>query len=313
MSTILRLNLAAGVTGIGLSLLIIMSTPASAQTPAWNLYTDNPSTGQPYVAGPTISFVNGAMSPTTGPAVNLSVGGSPMRTFIMDTGSNGILISQDIFTPPQGSTYLGPGTETLTSSDIVYSGNLYQTNVVIHGGASNNTPVATSSVVVLQVTSTSCTSTVRGCTPSDNPTGITYMGVGFNRGVSTVMPTPDNPNQGAINTNAFINIVSLGTGNSPATNLKQGYIITNSGVTLGLTSAATNDFAFVKLTPQPQPSPNTQGGTVWGQAPVTLTVGTRSGPGTILPDTGIDYAFLTPPAYVGISTCPVNPPGGNNC
>ena len=73
-----RFDPAAGVTSIGLCLAIVASTPATAQTPPWNLYTDNPSTGQPYVAGPTISFVNGAMSPTTGPTVNLSVGGSPM-------------------------------------------------------------------------------------------------------------------------------------------------------------------------------------------------------------------------------------------
>ncbi len=128
------------------------------------------------------------------------------------------------------------------------------------------TKAATANVTVLEVTSTTQCAKVAPftCTTNTSPTGISYMGVGFNRNVSTV--TPDNPSQ-VINTNPFINIVSIGPGNTPATGINQGYIITNSNVTLGLTGGNTAGYALVKLTPDPGATPSNQPGTVWGQAP----------------------------------------------
>lgn len=120
------------------------------------------------------------------------------------------------------------------------------------------------------------------------------MGVGFDRGASSTQPpAPYN------NTNPFTNIVSLASG-QPVSNLAPGYIISNSGVTLGLSSSATNNFAFVKLLPNttnnpPQPAP------AWLGAPVTILVGGKQSSGSLLPDSGINYAYLTPPPGAAIT------------
>jgi hypothetical protein len=64
----------------------------------------------------------------------------------------------------------------------------------------------------------------------------------------------------------------------------------------------------------PNPSPAGQASAAWLQAPMTIAVGGATGSGQILPDSGINYAFLTAPAGAAIPTsaCP-NPPGGNGC
>jgi hypothetical protein len=131
------------------------------------------------------------------------------------------------------------------------------------------------------------------------------MGIGFNRGVSTVTAAPGNAATG-LETNVMTNIVS------PA-GLAPGYILSDDGITVGLSAAATSGFSFVKLVPESSPSPDTQPGTVWQQAPAALTAGDATGQGTILPDSGIDYAFLTPQKFVGVGPCPVSPPGGRTC
>src|SRR4029453_7894746 len=118
--------------------------------------------------------------------------------------------------------------------------------------------------------------------------GIAYMGVGFDRGVSAT--TPPGPNT---NVNPFINV-------NGGPSYSQGYIVTNSGVQLGLTNASTANYAFVKLLPNP--SPGGQQSAAWLQAPMTITVGGATGSGQILPDSGINYAFLTPPSGANIST-----------
>ena len=251
----------------------------AVQAQSLNLYSGSTSV-------PTIPFLTTMSS--GGATVSLTVGNTLPGTFVLDTGSNGILVSSDKFNTT-GLQPIGTGTETLTSSGITYTGNLYQTTVAINdvsGGTA--TTAATANVTVLEVLKTTTCAKVAPftCTTVNNPQGISYMGVGFNRGVSTV--TPDNPSQ-VINTNPFINIVSIGPGPTPApaTGLNQGYIITNSGVTLGLTSSNTAGYALAKLAPDSNPSPGNQPGTTWGQAPVVLSVGGVLGPGTILPDAGI--------------------------
>ncbi|WP_262964665.1 autotransporter outer membrane beta-barrel domain-containing protein [Methylobacter psychrophilus] len=59
-----------------------------------------------------------------------------------------------------------------------------------------------------------------------------------------------------------------------------------------MSSATTQNFAFVKLTSNP--SASTQSTTQWNGAPLTVTAGGETGSGTILMDTGINYMFLTP-------------------
>ena len=108
------------------------------------------------------------------------------------------------------------------------------------------------------------------------------------------------------NTNPFINIVSLASG-QPISSLAPGYIISDSGVTLGLSSSATNNFAFVEVTAGheqtilPQPC-----APAWLGAPLTVLAGGQRSSGSILPDSGINYAYLTPAPGASITTTSSN-------
>ena len=313
VSMIPRFDLAARVTGMGLWLVIAVSAPASAQS--WNLYGG-------YTSLPTISFADGAMSTTNGASVYLTMTGKSPTKFVVDTGSTGIIVTPDNFTPGPNDRAVGTGSQFYSSSGLLSTGTFYETNVVINNTATVASPgvpsvagaaLATAKVTVLLVTNQTCTIAGRSCTPSTNPTGVAYMGVGFDRGASSI-----NPPAAYNNTNPFINITSLQSGSSIST-LRPGYLITNSGVTLGLSNTAdvngnnpSSNFAFVKLTPNGansgQPAP------AWQQAPMTITVGGVTGSGQVLPDAGIGYSFLTPPPGYTLATSPCpNPPGGGNC
>src|SRR5215472_9916457 len=99
---------------LSVALVVAMMTSAAAQS--WNLYNG-------YTSLPTISFVNGPMSPTNPATVNLAVGGASSPTsFLMDTGSTGIVVSSDHFTPGPNTVYVGQGSQTYTSSGIVENG-----------------------------------------------------------------------------------------------------------------------------------------------------------------------------------------------
>ena len=124
------------------------------------------------------------------------------------------------------------------------------------------------------------------------------MGVGFDRGDSAITPTYTGP--GSTNVNPFINITSVNGTTTSNSNYSQGYIVTNNGIYLGLTNANTANFAFVKLVPNA--SAAGQQAATWSQAPMTIAVGGATGSGLILPDSGIAYSFLTPPAGANIAT-----------
>jgi uncharacterized protein with beta-barrel porin domain len=269
--------------------------PAAAQS--WNLYSGNPSVQTSFANGP-ISTAN------AGPELFLTLSGHTTR-FTMDTGSTGILATPDFFKPSKDDTLVGSGSQVLTSSGIVYSGDFYQTNVVIdqtQNGPNNTTQagpaLATSKVTILQVKSITCLAGYSQCKPDAHPKNVAYMGVGYNRGTSGLQPpAPYN------NTNALLNAVTMSGQAIPP-----GYLITNSGITLGLTSTNTAGFAFVKLQPNPGA---TDPSSVWQGAPMTVNVvhqtggGSSTGSGGILPDTGIPYAFLKPPPGVGLAKpCP---------
>ena len=74
--------------------------------------------------------------------------------------------------------------------------------------------------------------------------------------------------------------------------MRPGYVITRTGVHLGMTPALTRHMAFVKLTPKA----HAPGVPDWNGAPMTVSVDGVAGRGTMLMDTGINYMFLSPPA-----------------
>ena len=275
-------------TILGVGLVVAMMTSAQAQS--WSLYDG-------YTSLPTIPFVDGPMSPTKTAEVDLAVGGASRPTpFVMDTGSTGIVVSPDYF-KRGNARYVGKGEQVYTSSGKVLHVKYYLTDVVIYENRS--TPLATAQVTVMEVTRETCLKHHPKCKENLHPTGVAYMGVGFDRGKSSTQPpVPYN------NTNPFTNIVSLASG-QPVSSLSPGYVISNSGVTLGLSSSATNNFAFVKLLPNtsnnpPQPAP------AWLGAPVTISVGGKQSSGSLLPDSGINYAYLTPPPGAAITTTKID-------
>ena len=172
---------------------------AQAQAQSWNYYGA-------YTSLPTIAFANGPMSTTNGANIFLSMTGSNPTKFVMDTGSTGIIVSPDNFKPGPNGKAVGTGSQFYSSSGLLSTGTFYETNVVINQTpAPGGTPtaLATSKVTVLLVTNQTCTIPGRTCTPTPpggTPSGIAYMGVGFDRGSSSI-----NPPAAYNNTNPFIN------------------------------------------------------------------------------------------------------------
>ena len=275
--------------------LIVAAPGGSSWAQSWNLYNGTTSYFIPYwkqTGSNPNTYEQATMSSNpAGAQIFLSLNSGTPTLFTMDTGSSGIIANKYIM-PTTGLTSLGQGSQYYDSSGVLLSGNYYLTNVRIM--SSQNTVATTATVVALLATNQTCVFTSKNCTPNSDPTPA-YMGVGFDRGVSAI--TPSGPNT---NVNPFINVNASGP-------YSQGYLITNSGVYLGLTNALTANYAFVKL--MPNPSPAGQASAAWLQAPMTIAVGGATGTGSILPDSGIPYAFLTAPAGANIATSPC--PGGN--
>ena len=215
-----------------------------------------------------IPFANGPISAGYVPEVWLKLPGSAPRRFGMDTGSTGIVVAAEHYTP-------GPGD--------VATGTQYVTDVVIQRDGS--TPLATARVQVLRVTAITCLERARDCRPEQNPRDVALLGVGFDR---------DSAQGGAASAprNPFTRLVSLASG-APLSSVRPGYIVTRTAVHLGITAEHTHDFAFVKLTPGAASRP---GAPEWSAAPMAVSVDGVVGGGTILMDTGINYMFLSAPA-----------------
>jgi hypothetical protein len=280
-------------------------------TPSVYSWTARGDAGPPY-NGPSVfvPFVNASdvSNPLkyVSPQISVGFSGSNVnnshQTFnvTMDTGSVGMIVGKDYFTPPAAGTadasYIGPGSETLTSSGYIFTGDWYEAIVNLYD--TNNNIVAQSTVPVMAVTNVACEPNARACTPG---TGVDkhYFGIGFGGGPGQPQGTPDK--------NAFLNVTNItGSGLLPS----PGYILSMQGVQIGLTSINTQGFALIKLEPllapdstQWQTSPASASVlTDWQHARGTITVNGRSGSGGILFDTGVTTAFLTPPIGVTLQT-----------
>ncbi len=270
----------------------IGSEPALAQ---FNLYPAGAgSVYVPYVNG-AMNFVQNGVLMNQAPKINLQLNGGPTTQFTMDTGSTGIIASSEIF-PVGSQPSLGSGMQYYSSSGIQLNGQFYAATVNIMNGG---TVAASASVVALQAQTQTCRFTNKGCQatpPGQVVTGVAYMGVGFDRGESAITPSLS----AGTNVNPFINISRVNGTATNSSNYAQGYLVTNNGVYLGLTNANTANYAFVKLAPNAAAAG--QQAAAWTQAPMTIAVGGATGSGLILPDSGIPYSFLTPPAGANIAT-----------
>ncbi len=248
--------------------------PACAQDAPWQQYNG--------LNALEIPFANGPISTGYVPEVWLKLPGSAPRRFGMDTGSTGIVVAAEHYTPGPGDVAGGPGRLVYNSSGRILNGTYYATDVVIQ--RDGNVPLATARVQVLRVTGITCLERARDCRPEQNPRDVAFMGVGFDResAQGSEGTTPRNP---------FTSLVSLASG-APISSVRPGYIVTRTTVYLGMTAELTHDFAFVKLAPSAAARP---GAPEWRTAPMTVSVDGVAGDGTILMDTGIELQDLSPP------------------
>lgn len=251
------------------------------------IQADNPYTGS---TSAFVSYANAATNTDLheSPTVRISFNGSDHHVpFIMDTGSVGIVASEDIFQPAPGAKNLGPGKQFYSSSGIIEEGTWWTATQNIYDADGNL--LATSEVPVLRVKKIKCSRNARDCTPTNHPQGISVMGVGFAR-ESKTQP------RGTPEYNAFLNLQTVLQGGELKplpVDWVNGYVVTSTGVDLGLTSANTLNAGWVKLLPWPQYS--TPKLPEWMPAPMTIDANGVSGDGNILMDTGVTAGFLTPP------------------
>jgi len=119
------------------------------------------------------------------------------------------------------------------------------------------------------------TQTLKNCKTISPDFGM--MGVGYDRGVAAAR-------------NPFLNLVQMRTGN-----MSPGYIVSASGITLGVSEQALRGFSLIPLQ---RAAASAAGGADW-QAPNACAGFPASGSdyqvcGKLLPDTGITYMMLTP-------------------
>ena len=192
-----------------------------------------------------IPFANGPIAMDRVPQVWLKLRGSRPVRFGMDTGSTGIVVAAEHFTPGPSDIAEGPGRLIYNSSGRILNGERYTTEVKIQ--RDEYTPLATARVQVLRVSSITCLERARDCRPESNPRGVAFMGVGFDRtGAQGTEPgVPRNP---------FVSLVSLASG-APLSSVRPGYIVTREGVHLGMSAERTRGFAFIKLASNPASRP----------------------------------------------------------
>ena len=220
------------------------------------------------------------------PQLDVGFNGSAAKPFVMDTGSTGIVVSPDNYTLQPGAQPIGPGQITYNSSGRTLSGYYYSTTVAITDG----THSASASVPVLLVDTITTCPAGGSCTVNNNPTGVAMFGVGFGQ-------EPAGQPYGTPDKNPFLHITQI---DGQSASASQGYIVTSTGVFLGLTAANTAQFA-----PANQVSLGWNATySDWNRTPVTLTAGGATGPGTLLPDTGISYMFVQPALGAVVQTIP---------
>jgi hypothetical protein len=288
------------------SLLVAVTQPSIAQA------TNTPNYGNitvfvPFVNAADVSNPVKYVSPSIRVGFDAPHAVDPSFTVTMDTGSVGIIVGSNYFVPPSDGrnnpSFVGPGSETLTSSGVIVKGDWYKTTVNLYD---DTKIVATSTIPVLAVNNVSCEVNARDCHVTDSSgSNVHYFGVGFSGGAGQPQGTPEK--------NAFLNVTSVPlTSSLPS----PGYILTTTGAQIGLTSSNSQGFTLIKLDPvlapnatQWQTSPaNPNVLTDWQHTKGTITVNGKSGRGVVLFDTGVSTGFLTPPVGVNpnTGTGPVN-------
>jgi uncharacterized protein with beta-barrel porin domain len=275
---ILRTCIVARAAGVAvlLALPFLFSQPVSAQLPpagAWNLYDGYSDTVRLQFNDP----IPNPVATGTTPTLNVSLGGSQALPFTVDTGSTGMVVSQEYFKlDPTKLKMINPnGSIIYTSSGKNPTGPIYEVPIEITGKDGQNRVRAVVQVLVAQ------------------ESGYLMMGVGFDRGGNTGKDgtSANNPLYPTPAMNAFLSITDINGKPVSDASLRKGYIVGQDGVRLGLTSPYTSDFSMVKLSTNTIAPQNK-----WNRAPMSFSVDSvQAGSGAFLPDTGIAYVLIATP------------------
>jgi hypothetical protein len=203
------------------------------------------------------------------------------QSYTIDTGSLGTVVpvgelnSADVIGPgPRGIVYYD-------SSGNTYSGRYYLARVTIQtsGGA-----VQTNPIEVLAIDKAYCSGPrTSECKKHPPKPDLHYLGVGFARGHSTSGDLFLYPAQ-----NAFLELTDANGG----TDISQGYVLSQGGITLGVTATMQSGFNLISLSPSEttpgdwSPIPGCYGFPQFANEPFC---------GNLLLDVGISEMFLDLP------------------
>ncbi|WP_224240417.1 hypothetical protein [Hyalangium gracile] len=219
----------------------------------------------------------------------------------MDTGTTGIMVSAaDLAGYSAKAAEKYPlGREFLSSSKLLWVGRWIPKNVTFHDA--KGAPLATATVPVLvvekeatcpQYNEQTDKETCPGTPLKPAKPGIFYMGVGFGR-------EHDGQPQGTPDKNPFLHITQINGAPVAKGTMRSGYIITEKGVHVGLTSENAGGFAFTQLT-GPKYSKDPQD---WPEASICVAVDQSPCiPAKVLIDTGIPQMYLTVTSEVPVQT-----------
>jgi autotransporter-associated beta strand protein len=223
---------------------------AQAQASLWNSYQGSsqvqldfvPTPGQNlHKLGAAVAMPGGSFHPT------MTLG--PGNSWTVDTGSEGMLITADLLKSSFGinaASFGKPSNQaiTYTSSSNSYTGFYQPLPVGLYSAVSPTSGLlaATANTQVFVATSFTNGTTSANfetCAPNCS-NSLEQLGIGFGRGYPYGTPPPSPPRA---DTNPLLNLTSAAVGMAP------GYVVTNSYIQLGLTSAQLQNAAFVKLLP----------------------------------------------------------------
>jgi hypothetical protein len=258
-----------------------------------------------YTAARFVPFANPSKGPnafTDPPKLSFLVqapdgGASRQFTMIMDTGTNGVVISASDL---PGYTAVGnpQGWEFLSSSKLLWVGHWIPRELVFLDASGNQLATATVPVLAVETQYTcpgwSELANQPACADSQKtvtmPAGIAYMGVGFGR-------EHDGQPQGTPDKNPLLNLTAIDGEGIRLGTYRAGYIITPNGVHVGLSAANSRGFAWLKLhgrSLDKRGNPVSDDPRDWPQASMAVSVnGGASQSGSVLIDTGIAQMYLT--------------------
>jgi hypothetical protein len=166
-----------------------------------------------------------------GMSIRASLNGGPVTTFLVDTGSVGIIVAADEV--PDIDPHAPAGSMVYSSSGIELDGVWTPVTVTFPDSKDAQGRLATAVVPVLAASERKVTpGAVNGgnVKPTKNPK-VHMFGIGFGRGKE---PHPER--------NPFINLNEMQAGK-----MRRGYTITRDGFTLGLTAKNAGGYFFQQL------------------------------------------------------------------